>query len=218
MSESVKIIVADDHHLVRSGIIKILNEYATFEVISEAENGQQAIEKCEILRPDVLLLDLDMPVLNGLETVPLIKKKMPELKVGILTMHKEKFLVEKLIKLGIEGYLYKSSEPEELIYGVKKIAEGKRFYTSEVTENLVTSHPVFKQTSKNQLMLLAQLSEREKEITRLIAEGFSNTEIGEKLFISSRTVDTHRANIMKKVEVKNLAGLIRFGIASGLID
>ena len=133
-------------------------------------------------------------------------------------MHKEKFLVEKLIKLGVEGYLYKSSEPEDLIYGVKKIADGKHFYTSEVTENLVTTQSVFKQASKDQIVLLAQLSDREKEITKLIAEGFSNTEIGEKLFISSRTVDTHRANIMKKVEVKNLAGLIRFAIASGLID
>lgn len=218
MSEKVKIIIADDHHLVRSGIIKILNEHESFEVISEAENGKVAIEKCEILKPDVLLLDLDMPVLNGLEAVPIIKKKMPDLKVGILTMHKEKFLVEKLIKLGVEGYLYKSSEPEDLIYGVTKIADGKHFYTSEVTENLVTSQPIFKQASKDQLVLLAHLSDREKEITKLIAEGFSNTEIGEKLFISSRTVDTHRANIMKKVEVKNLAGLIRFAIASRLID
>lgn len=218
MSEKVEIIVADDHHLVRSGIIKILNEHDPFEVISEAENGKEAIEKCEILKPDVLLLDLDMPVLNGLDAVPIIKKKMPNQKVGILTMHKEKFLVEKLIKLGVEGYLYKSSEPEDLIYGVSKIASGKRFYTSEVTEKLVISEPTFKQTSKEQMVLVAQLSDREKEILKLIAEGFSNTVIGEKLFISARTVDTHRANIMKKVEVKNLAGLIRFAIASGLID
>lgn len=218
MSEKVRIVVADDHHLVRSGIIKILNEHPSFEVISEAGDGKEAIEKCEILQPDVLLLDLDMPVLNGLETVPIVKKKMPELKVGILTMHKEKFLVEKLIKMGVEGYLYKSSDPEDLIYGVSKIAEGKRFYTSEVTEKLVNSEPTFKQTSKDQMVLLAQLSDREKEILKLIAEGFSNTEIGEKLFISARTVDTHRANSMKKLEVKNLAGLIRFAIAAGLID
>lgn len=218
MNEKIKIVVADDHHLVRSGIIKILNEHDPFEVLSEAGDGKEAIEKCEILQPDVLLLDLDMPVLNGLDTVPIIKKKMPQLKVGILTMHKEKFLVEKLIKLGVEGYLYKSSDPEDLIYGVSQIANGKHFYTSEVTEKLVTSEPTFKQTSKDQLVLLARLSDREKEILKLIAEGFSNTEIGEKLFISARTVDTHRANIMKKVEVKNLAGLIRFAIASGLID
>lgn len=218
MSEKIKIVVADDHHLVRNGIIKILNEHDAFEIISEAADGKEAIEKCEILVPDVLLLDLDMPILNGLEAVPIIKKKMPELKVGILTMHKEKFLVEKLIKLGVDGYLCKSAEPEDLIYGVSKIAGGKKFYTAEVTENLVGSVTIFKQASKDQLVLLAQLSDREKEILKLIAEGNSNTEIGEKLFISTRTVDTHRANTMKKVEVKNLAGLIRFAIASGLID
>ncbi|MEP4135788.1 MAG: response regulator transcription factor [Cyclobacteriaceae bacterium] len=213
----MKIIVADDHHLVRKGIIKILNEEPSFEVIFEAENGKVAIEKCGILRPDVLLLDLDMPTLNGLEAVPILKEKLPALKLGILTMHKEKSLVEKLIRLGVEGYLYKSSEPQDLIEGVMKIAAGKHFYSSEVTESLIAKPSIFNQPSSDQMVLLAQLSDREKEITRLIGEGLSNTEIGEKLFISVRTVDSHRANVMKKLNVKNLCGLIRFAIASGLI-
>ncbi|MEO9476044.1 MAG: response regulator transcription factor [Cyclobacteriaceae bacterium] len=217
MNSTVKIIVADDHHLVRKGIVKILSEEPSFEVISEAENGKEAIEKCEILRPDVLLLDLDMPTLNGLEAAPILKEKMPILKVGILTMHKEKSLIEKLIRLGVEGYLYKSSEPQDLIEGVKKIAAGKRFYSSEVTENLIAKPSIFKQPEPGQMVLLGHLSDREKEIIRLIGEGLSNTEIGEKLFISTRTVDSHRANVMKKLSVKNLAGLIRFAIASGLI-
>lgn len=218
MSELIQIIVADDHRLVREGIVRILNDHPDFQVIAEAENGKQALEKCRILQPDVLLLDLDMPVLNGLEAVPLLKKQIPTLKIGILTMHQEKLLIEKMIKLGVQGYLYKSSEPAELIEGVEKIATGKTFYTSAVTENLVKSDTLFKQASYEQTIQLAQLSDREKEILTLIAQGMSNTEIGNKLSISPRTVDSHRQNLMKKLEVKNLAGLIRFAITSGLTD
>lgn len=216
MNETIQIIVADDHRLVREGIVRILNDHPEFTVIAEAENGKQAIEKCEIFNPDVLLLDLDMPVLNGLDAVPLLKKQFPELRIGILTMHEEKLLIEKMIKLGVHGYLYKSSEPGELLEGVTKIAAGRTFYTSAVTENLVKSDTLFQNTSYDQTLLLAQLSDREKEILTLIAQGMSNTEIGEALSISHRTVDSHRQNLLKKLEVKNLAGLIRFAITSGL--
>ncbi|GAB5528127.1 MAG: response regulator transcription factor [Roseivirga sp.] len=216
MSEIIQIIVADDHRLVREGIVRILNDHSEFTVIAEAENGKQALEKCEMFSPDVLLLDLDMPVLNGLDAVPLLKKQFPALKIGILTMHEEKLLIEKMIKLGVHGYLYKSSEPAELLEGVSKIAAGKTFYTSAVTENLVKSDTLFKNTSHDQTLLLAQLSDREKEILTLIAQGMSNTEIGEELSISHRTVDSHRQNLLKKLEVKNLAGLIRFALTSGL--
>lgn len=216
MNKPIQIIVADDHRLVREGIVRILNDHPGFEVIAEAENGKQALEKCEMFNPDVLLLDLDMPVLNGLDAVPLLKKQLPELKIGILTMHEEKLLIEKMIKLGVHGYLYKSSEPAELLEGVTKIAAGKTFYTSAVTENLVKSDTIFQNTSYDQTLLLAQLSDREKEILTLIAQGMSNTEIGNELSISHRTVDSHRQNLLKKLEVKNLAGLIRFALTSGL--
>lgn len=216
MNEPIQIIVVDDHRLVREGIVRILNDHPEFTVISEAENGKQALEKCEIFNPDVLLLDLDMPVLNGLDAVPLLKKQFPALKIGILTMHEEKLLIEKMIKLGVHGYLYKSSDPAELLEGVSKLAAGKTFYTSAVTENLVKSDTIFQNTSHDQALLLAQLSDREKEILTLIARGMSNTEIGEKLSISHRTVDSHRQNLLRKLQVKNLAGLIRFALTSGL--
>lgn len=217
MNDLIKIIVADDHHLVRNGIVKILQDHENIEVIAEAVNGEEAIEKSRILKPDILLLDLDMPIMTGIDAVPVVRKELEEVKIGILTMHKEPSLVHKLMKLGVDGYLYKSSHPEDLIHGVMEIASGRRFYTSEVTENLVQSSK-FSQPGKEQLLLLALLSDREKEILKLIAEGMSNTEIGEKLFISVRTVDTHRSNMMKKLNVKNLAGLIRFAISSGLVD
>lgn len=217
MKELISIIVADDHQLVRSGIVKILNENPEMEVIAEASNGKEALEKCAIFSPDILLLDLDMPILNGLEAVPELMTQNPGMKIGILTMHKEKSLVEKLINLGVAGYLYKSSHEEDLIYGIKKIADGKTFYASEVTESLVGKSRRFTSTDPSHMVMLAELSEREKEILILIAEGFSNKEIGEKLFISVRTVDTHRSNIMKKVGIKNMAGLVRFAISSGLI-
>ncbi|MDW3190715.1 MAG: response regulator transcription factor [Cytophagales bacterium] len=213
----LKIIVADDHHLVRSGIVKILEEETSIEVISEVNNGKEAIDKCKILKPDILLLDLDMPIMNGLEAVPLLKESVPNLKIGILTMHKEKFLVEKLMKMGVDGYLYKSSDPQDLIYGVQKIAAGKRYYDSEVTENIVLES-TFSEPNKESALLLALLSDREKEILRMIAEGHSSAEIGEKLFISARTAETHRSNIIKKIQVKNVAGLIRFAIKSGLVS
>lgn len=214
---TLKIIVADDHHLVRTGIVKILEEHAPFEVISDVDNGQDAIEKCKILKPDIILLDLDMPIMNGLEAVPILKEQSPGLKIGILTMHKEKFLVEKLLKMGVDGYLYKSSDPQDLIYGIEKIAEGKRYYDPEVTENVVLEK-AFSEPDKENALLLALLSEREKEILTMIAEGQSSSEIGEKLFISARTAETHRSNIIKKIQVKNVAGLIRFAIKSGLVS
>lgn len=216
MTKKIQIIVCDDHRLVREGIVRILNESPDLEVIAEAENGKQALEKCGLLNPDVLLLDLDMPVLNGLDAVPLLQKNHPDLKIGILTMHEEKRLIEKMIKQGVQGYLYKSNEADELIEGVQKIAAGKTFYTSAVTEKLVKSDTLFQNPNHEQTLQLAQLSEREKEILTLIAAGMSHTEIGDQLSISPRTVDTHRQNLMKKLEVKNLAGLIRFAITSGL--
>lgn len=218
MSKIIKIAVADDHRMVREGIVKILAEEPSFEIVAEAGNGKEAIDKCKIHHPDVLLLDLDMPVMNGLDTATHLKKEMPEIKVGILTMHQEKMLIEKMIKLGVDGYLYKSGNPSDLIHGIKKIADGEKFYTSQVTENLVKSDTIFSNSSSENTVLLAQLSDREKEILKLIAQGKNHNEIGEELFISPRTVDSHRNNLLKKLEAKNLAGLIRFALTFGLVD
>ncbi|MEL6670593.1 MAG: response regulator transcription factor [Bacteroidota bacterium] len=218
MSARIRILVADDHHLVREGVLLMLAQEDTFEVVGEAANGREAIRLCQMLQPDVLLLDLDMPEMNGLEAATQLRKDMPELRIGILTMHQEKILIEKMIQLGINGYLFKTSDAEELIEGIKKIASGKNFYTAQVTENLVKSNPIFRQASAEYTVLLSQLSPREREILILIAEGKSSSAIGEQLHISPRTVETHRANLLRKLEVNNLAGLIRIAIKSGLVS
>ena len=218
MSDKISIFVIDDHRLFAEGLIRILSAESEFEVIGHASNGKEGVKKVGILKPDVALVDMDMPLMNGLQAVPLIQKDSPETKIAIVTMHREKPLIEKMMKLGVNGYFLKNGDSEDLVDGIKKIHAGKSYYGTEVTENLVFDSGIPREPDSQTVVSLSLLTSREQEILALVAQGQTNKEIGEELFISARTVDSHRQNLLKKLEVKNIAGLIRFAIKAGLID
>jgi DNA-binding NarL/FixJ family response regulator len=209
-----RIIIADDHQLVAEGLKAIIESGNEHKVIAVAMNGSELIKQLELVQPELLLLDVDMPVMNGIEAMQLLQKNYPDLKVIVLSMHEEKSLVKKFVDMGACGFLIKNTDQDELLMAIKRIIGGGQYFSSALTMNMMSHNSAIigdeVYDSKK-----AMLTGREIEILKLIAEGYSNKEIGDKLFISHRTVDTHRTNLMKKLEVTNIAGLIRYAIKSG---
>lgn len=215
-----RIIITDDHQLILDGLRSIIMGESDLQLLAEANNGQQALSLCESLQPDLVLMDIDMPVMNGLEATTQIKKKFPSVRVMVLTMHDEAALVKRIMEIGADGYMLKNADQEELLSAIRKVAGGEKHYSEKVLNALKEGKTDSSQFSlrPTDAVLLSTLTEREVEILRLLAEGLSNKEIGDKIFISHRTVDTHRTNLMKKLDVHNVAGLIRFAIRNGLIS
>lgn len=210
----VKVLVTDDHQIIVDGLKSLLNNSEDIKVIGEANNGREAIKIIENVEVDIVLMDIDMPVMNGIETLREISRRRLDVKVIILSMHHETGMIKSLIDLGAMGYLLKSSSQEELFTAIRKVAGGQQFFSTQVTLSLLNK-PQNLHNSESEAAGL--LTERETEILKLIAEGFSNKEIGTKLFISHRTVDTHRTNLMKKLQVENIAGLISYAIKNGIV-
>jgi len=210
----IKVLLTDDHQIILDGLQSLLKNSAEFTVIAEANNGREALRLLEILQPDVVLMDIDMPAMNGIEALKEIRRRFPIVKVIILSMHSETGMIRSLMDLGAQGYLLKSCSQEELFTAIQKVAGGQSFFSLDVTLSLLRPSNGEKATNevRNEL-----LTERELEILKLIVAGFSNKEVGEKLFISHRTVDTHRTNVMKKLKVSNIAGLISFAIKNGIV-
>jgi two-component system response regulator NreC len=167
------------------------------------------------LNADLLLLDLDMPEMNGLQCAKEVQRLFPEIKIAILTMHNEKALIKEFIEMGVQGYFLKTIAKEELVIAINSIAEGRDYFPSNVTKALLRKQQI--NTDVSQSAVLAELTEREIEIICLVAEGLSTKEIGEKLFISPRTADTHRTNIMRKIDVHNVAEMVRFAFQNKLV-
>jgi two-component system response regulator NreC len=214
---AIGILIADDHQLVLDGLAALVKDLPDFDLLSTARNGEEAVKLTTLLRPDVVLMDIDMPIMNGLEALRRIKTDRPETKVIMLTMHGEPALVKKGIALGAQGYLLKNADKEDFEEALNKVAQNKSFFSPELTKTLAEgkAKPTYGKQHQDTL-LLAQLTTREIEILKLITEGLSNKEIGDALFISHRTVDTHRTNLMKKLEVHHIAGLVKFAINNGL--
>ncbi len=213
----IKIIITDDHQMVIDGLKSILDNSEGVKVIATANNGRELLRLLEIIDTDVVLMDIDMPVMNGIETMQAIKNSNKSCKVIILTMHEERALVKKMTDSGAKGYLFKNSDKEELLLAIKRVHEGGVYFSSALTLNLLGAEKMEKgSTSEGNVAYM--LTDREIEILKLIASGLSNKEIGDQLFISHRTVDTHRTNLMKKLEINNIAGLIRFAIKNGYIQ
>lgn len=213
------LLIVDDHQLVLDGISSMVKQEGQFKIAGTACNGKDAVKMAELLKPDLILMDVDMPVMNGLEATRRIKESQPDSQIIILSMHNESSLIKKVMEIGASGYVLKNADQEEFINALKSVAKGKNYFSAEVTEALLNPNRVngtnFSQDPDT--LQLSKLTEREIEILKLIAEGFSNKEIGDQLFISHRTVDTHRTNLMKKLEVHNIAGLIKFAIKNGLV-
>jgi two-component system, NarL family, nitrate/nitrite response regulator NarL len=210
----IKILLVDDHQIIIDGLKSLLKDSGEIVVAGEANNGRKALQILDLLEIDVVLMDIDMPVMNGIDTLKEIRKKGLEVKVIILSMHDEAGMIKSLINIGANGYLLKSSSQDELINAIRKVADGGQFFSTEVTLSLLNKSQNIRPNSDLHIDLL---TDRETEIVQLIAEGFSNKEIGNKLFISHRTVDTHRTNIMKKLNISNIAGLISYAIKNGIV-
>lgn len=211
--KELRILLVDDHQIIIDGLRSLVNSIDGMQVIGDANNGKEAIDLLKILDVDVVLMDIDMPVMNGLDATKAIKARAGKTKVIILSMHCESGMVKELIGIGADGYILKNASKEELIQAIQKVAAGQQYFATDVTLSLLNNK---KNPSHSNLDV--ELTNRELEILKLIADGFSNKEIGEQLFISHRTVDTHRTNLMKKLEVNNIAGLISFAIKKGIVS
>ncbi|MBS4058418.1 MAG: response regulator transcription factor [Bacteroidales bacterium] len=213
----IKVVITDDHQLILDGLRSILEQQTDIKVISTANNGADLLRQLGFIKPDIVLMDIDMPIMNGIEATQQVKSTYPDIKIIMLTMHDEKAMVKKLTDIGASGFILKNSDKDELLQAIKRVHQGGKYFSSELTMNLI-SHGITPGMPGSMDDKKAVLTEREIEILKLIAEGLSNKEIGDKLFISHRTVDTHRTNLMKKLDVSNIAGLIRYAIKNGFID
>lgn len=212
MNTKIKLLLADDHQLVRKGFRALLEELDFVEIVGEAANGKEVVNLLRNgVKPNIALLDYEMPLMNGLEATEEIKRDFFGIKVIMLTMLQSKALVQEAVDKGVSGFLFKNTSLEELGNAIQRVAAGGTYFSSEVALTLLASAP------PSEAPLLALLSERETEILKLVARGFSSAEIGRQLFISPRTVDTHRNNIIHKLEVPGIAGLVQFAVKHKLV-
>ena len=209
-----KVIIVDDHTLFRNGLRILLNTLEDYQVVAEAANGKQFIELLEKDVPDLVLLDINMPVMDGIEAATIAQKMYPDIKIITLSMYGEEDYYYKMVNAGVKGFVLKNSDIKEVKTALDVVYEGGSFFSSELLQNLVNS---LKSSSRSK-EFHAELSEREMEILILICQGLSNQEIGDKLFISKRTVDKHRANILEKSESKNTAQLVVYAIKNKLVE
>lgn len=209
-----KVVIVDDHTLFRNGLRILVNTMDDYQVVGEASNGKQFLDLLENDIPDLVLLDINMPVMDGIEAATIAQKLYPELKIITLSMYGEEDYYYKMVNAGVKGFVLKNSDIKEVKTALDVVYDGGSFFSSELLQNLVNS---LKSSSKSKESH-AELSEREMEILILICQGLSNQEIGDKLFISKRTVDKHRANILEKSESKNTAQLVVYAIKNKLVE
>jgi DNA-binding NarL/FixJ family response regulator len=213
MDTKIKILIADDHILVLNGLVALLLQESGFEIVATACNGREALQKITENTIDIALLDIDMPQMTGLEATRIICESHKPTKVVLLSMHAEPSLVQSALEAGAEGYVLKTADLDELTFALKQVYKGKRYFDSNLvlTRKEVLQMPLI--TAKTSL---SELTSRENEILKMITQGLNNNEIGERLFISPKTVDTHRTNLMRKLNAHNVASLTRIAIEAGV--
>lgn len=214
--KKIRIALADDQHLFRKGLRSLLNEEDSFNIVIEAENGRVLIDKLKTIKADVLLLDLEMPVMSGTEALDIIKIRFPELKVLILTMHDDEAFITELIGKGVNGFLIKDNSIDTLVDAIFAVHEKDYYFTPRVTA--VMANATNKSTLKPRTASTIDFTKREIEILCLICHEFSNREIAAKLNLGERTVEWHRSNIILKTNSKNTAGIVFYAFKNGLIN
>lgn len=217
MNQKVRIVIAEDHTILREGLRSLLSSEPNFEIVGEAEDGREAIKCVEKFRPDLILTDLSMPRMNGMEAIKEIKRQSPKTKVLVLTVHKAEEYILATFRAGANGYLLKDSTHAELVMAVKKVLSGKQYISPEISEKVIEGYLEGKKTLKTQTSW-ETLTQREREILKLIAEGYKNKEIAEDLCISVKTVEKHRANLMEKLDLHSIQALTTFAIEKGLVS
>ena len=209
---TIKILLADDHTIVRQGLKLILSSQPDLEVVGEAANGKEAVEQAQKLRPDIVLLDVAMPELNGIEATRRMMEENPRLRILVLSMHKEAVYVREILKAGARGYLLKDVIDTELLNAVRSVARGDGYISPAVSGALLSD---YRQNITDPADLLTK---REREVLQLIAEGKTNKEVATQLNLSVYTVDSHRAKVMEKLNLHSTGELVRFAIKHGLAD
>ena len=216
INKMIKILIVDDHQLVIDGIKLMIDGEEDMTVVAEAHNGQEAIDSLPDKEVDVILMDLNMPIMNGLDATKIIHESNPDIKIIGLSMLNDLKLIRKLINYGAIGYLIKNAGKEEVINAIKTVNNGNQYFDQKTLNSLLTNKSA--ETKKSKSNLFPKLSRREKEILQLIMDEFTSNEIAIKLFISSGTVETHRRNIINKLGVRNTAGMIRVVMDYGLLN
>ncbi len=206
--------LVDDHPIVLDGIKSHLGAQPEFEVVGDAANGLDAVRKAKLILPDVVLLDINMPAMNGLEAMVHLRKQVPNAKVIILTMHDSKEYIAQIVRLGARGYLLKDCSPTELVSAIKAVHCGEVYFSPTVSKVLVEEMVDGKKAADQPIP--APLTEREREVLSLIAEGLLNKQIADRLGIGVRTIETHRERIMRKLDIHTVAGLTKYAIARGM--
>ena len=208
-----RILIVDDHEVVRYGLRAILEAHEGWQVVAEAENGKDAVTKAVETKPDVIIIDYSLPVMNGVEATRQIHALVPEAEILIFTMHESDVLVGELLEAGARAYLLKSDAKQYLVAAVEALARHKPFFTGRVSEQLLNSFLATHQRKGD-----AHLSPRERVIVQLIAEGHGNKEMGEILSLSIKTIETHRAAAMRKLNLKSTAALVRYAVRNKLVE
>jgi DNA-binding NarL/FixJ family response regulator len=218
----IKVYIADDHHLFIAGVKALLQDSADVDLIGETENGKILLDMLEKKQADVILMDINMPVMSGVETTKKIKELYPEIKVLALTMFDDTLHINEMINSGASGYLLKNAGKEELITAIKKVYNGEKYVSNEVSvkliERMFNKEQEKSTTAANSNVRKSELTKREIEIIKLIAQELTNVEIAAKLNNSPMTIITHRKNLLRKLGVKNTAGLIKYAMQNGLVD
>lgn len=213
---AIRVLIADDHVIVRDGLRMILEAQPDVDVVGEASDGREAVEKAHELSPGVVLMDIAMPGMSGLEATVVIKKELPDVQVVVLTMHEDSQYFFEVLRAGASGYVLKGASSADLLAAVRAAHEGGVYLHPTVAKNLVTDY-LKRMEPGEETTRYGGLSERERQVLTLVAEGRTSQQIADELFLSINTVQTHRAHIMEKLNLQNRAELIRYALRKGLI-
>lgn len=213
MTDKIRLMLVDDHQMFLDGLEMILSGVPDFEIISAYTDAHRVLHDMEFTHPDVLITDLNMPELSGTVLTTKVKERFPEVKILVLSMHNDKETVSEIVGAEAEGYILKNSDKAELIRAIRTVAAGGTFYSNEIVQIILDRY----QKKEKRIEAIQMLTDREKEILELIAQELTNDEIADKLFISKRTVETHRKNMMVKTNAGSLVGLLKFAVRNELI-
>jgi two-component system nitrate/nitrite response regulator NarL len=210
----IKVLVVDDHPVVRKGLQSCLSRHDHIKVVGEASDGDEAMRKARELSPDLILMDITMPKMNGLAVTELLRKESPRTKVLVLSVHSNKEYIFRVIQAGAHGYVSKEAPPDELLRAIESVFEGEPFFSEDIARAALNQFVA----TGGKKEPFAQLTSRERQVLVLIAEGQSNKEIASKLGIGVRTIETHRERIMRRLDIHSVAGLTKFAIANGMVS
>lgn len=212
--KKINLLIADDHTMFLEGIVSLLGQESDINIIGKAYNGIEALDIIKTTSVDLVILDISMPEMDGIELTKILKKKYPEIKILVVSTHSNVNIISRLIRIGVNGYLLKNAEKSELLEAIHSIMEGNNYFSEETEDKYICKQLRI----EKQVLNLTELSSREKEILVLIANEYNTAEIAEKTFISLNTVNTHRRNLLSKLNAKNTAGLVKYAVENGLVD